>query len=296
MSCKCVLISECRFIGGEPRRGDFSFMLPLGIPHSKLNATQVTQLWNVNFDFISGDGVVQTIHVPETCPIVIPSDALIIQLLRIIRYNVLISEADRREIVQAIFNYVLVDNLFALSCASEVSNTGVGSNGRADIMIGSVNSGDDGYLLITEVKKDWGERGPSQKSITQLLAGAGAMAQRRAAVDLYTPVFGILTNGERYRFFVLDTDGRVYSSSEEGFRLSTDSPLTRDFEAELSIILRWLTFFLDTICAISPRCGSNDHYQGPPRPIHQGLDHGEALGRFRACLLPPGQEPHERGQ
>jgi hypothetical protein len=37
-------------------------------------------------------------------------------------------------------------------------------------MIGSVNSGEDGNLLITEVKKYCGERGPSHEAITQLLA------------------------------------------------------------------------------------------------------------------------------
>lgn len=268
-------------------------MLPVGIPHSKLNATQVTQLWNVNFDYISGEGVVQTIHVPETFPIVTPSDSLIDKLREIIRYNRLTSEADRRLLVHAIFTSVLKDHLFTLSSASEVWNTGVGSNGRADIMIGSLHSGDDGFLLITEVKKDLQETVGLQKPIIQLIAGAAALAQRRAAAGLHTPVFGVLTNGERYRFFVLATDGRVYSSSEGGFRITAEFPLVDQFDADLSIILRWLTFCVDTISAISPRCRRTEEYQGPEQRRHEVSNQEVALNRFRTCLLSPGQRPRD---
>ena len=52
-------------------------------------------------------------------------------------------------------------------------------------------------------------------TIPQVLCEAGCLLQKELAAGNKTAVFGVLTNGQLFRFFAIDVDGIVYSSEAE---------------------------------------------------------------------------------
>jgi hypothetical protein len=65
----------------------------------------------------------------------------------------------------------------------------------------------ESFPLIVEARKEWFDR-----AIPQVLCKAGCLLKRRLAAGKDTPVFAVLTNGEFFRFFAIDTDNVVYVS------------------------------------------------------------------------------------
>jgi hypothetical protein len=82
-------------------------------------------------------------------------------------------------------------------------------------MLGSSNVRDEvslaSSLVVVQATMEWPD-----SSVSQDLCQAGCLLKRRLAVGKITYVFAVLSNGQLFRFFAIDTDGVVYAS---GFRL-----------------------------------------------------------------------------
>jgi len=201
-----------------------------------------------------------SLHIPTSFPTPVASDLLCQNLSRIKTVWVLDNEKSCRIVIDAILTEVLLNEsneqlLGFCEVKNDWEGTGFGYTGDVDYMFGSskIKSVDtmDSFLLVVEAKKEWPD-----SAIPQVLAEAGCLLKKRLAAGKITPVFAVLTNGTDFRFFAIDTEGVVYASGKKVLELGEVG--TYNTSSSLSVILRWLTWFMTAIKTVSPRASTED--------------------------------------
>lgn len=119
----------------------------------------------------------------------------------------------------------------------------------------------DDFIVLVETKQRLG--GSSYEAqICQLLACVGASIKLRQVTKKSTeypntPVFGVLTDAVTFQFFVIDDDLQVYSSGDHtNLRLNANSDYKKS--EDLSKILSWTKFIIESSMSVSPRCSKVD--------------------------------------
>jgi hypothetical protein len=203
-----------------------------------------------------------TIHIPVDFPGPIASDFLCENLRRIKSVWVLDNEKACRIVIDAILTEVLLnESNEQLLGFCEVNNDwegpGFGYTGNVDYMFGSSKTKSvetmDSFLLVVEAKKEWPD-----SAIPQVICEAGCLLKKRLAAGKDTPVFAVLTNGIFFRFFAIDTNGKVYSSGLPPIGLGFGPEGDYANSPTLSEILRWFTWFMTSMKSFSPRASSED--------------------------------------
>ncbi|CAM6127497.1 unnamed protein product [Calypogeia fissa] len=221
-----------------------------------------------------------SLNIPEYIQRPTLSDFLCQHLDKVQKCFAMDNEAECRMLIDAILLEVLErerESEANLTGFCEVKNDwegpGLKYTGTVDYMIGSAADRSvlsmDSFFLVMEAKKEWPD-----SAVAQVLAEAGCLLKRRLNSGKKTPVFAVLTNGRLFRFFVIDADGVVYSS-EEMLGLSQGY-------ASLAEILRWFSWFLGAMKAVSPRASQTDVTDD---------DIEDSLAQLRCCFGP--RQPHE---
>ena len=205
---------------------------------------------------------VPTLHIPQEIVLPVPSEFLCEHLLTVQKLFVLDNEKACRMLIDAILIEVLKsefnDTLYGFC---EVNNDwegpGFGYTGNVDYMFGSSKTKSvetmDSFLLVVEAKKEWPD-----SAIPQVICEAGCLLKKRLAAGKDTPVFAVITNGIFFRFFAIDTNGKVYSSGLPPIGLGFGPEGDYANSPTLSEILRWFTWFMTSMKSFSPRASSED--------------------------------------
>jgi hypothetical protein len=152
--------------------------------------------------------------------------------------------------------------------------TEVSYTGNVDYMFGTsempVAKVPDTFVLVVEAKKEWPD-----SAVPQVLCEAGCLLKKRLAAGKNTPVFAVLTNGTLFRFFAIDTDGVVYASTMKVLEIGEDG--TYKTSTSLTLILRWINWFMTSIQSVSRRASSEDLTNTMIT---------ESLAKLRSCFGP----------
>jgi hypothetical protein len=262
-------------------------MLPASgnLRHSKARATFLREDRKFNLNYVDGSSrVVPTLHIPDHVPLVAPPAALVEELNNLFMTQRIDTESDRRTIIDRITHYVLAQQSLDLVISCEVSNVGEGTRGRMDYAIGPRSRPNDSFMWVMEAKRDWAKS--ADDGMYQLLAGIDALLVRREYISRKTPIFGVLSNGERFRFFAVSHSRVVYSSGSDPFKLSCTYPLEDDFFGELSHIFRWFTFFAQSVPKLSARSYRAVREMGLP-DTRPPLDHAAELEELQTTSFGP---------
>jgi len=120
--------------------------------------------------------------------------------------------------------------------------------GVADYIIGPDASASN--LIVAEAKKGW-----HFEDKFQLIGQLGCLLRSRMDAGKNTPVFGLLTNGERFKFIAIDTDLVVRSTYTISLTWSSQHVHEKS-ENGLKEILTMIKWIVSSTSRISPTCSA----------------------------------------
>jgi hypothetical protein len=222
---------------------------------------------------------VVSLFIPDTIPYLLPTEHLCSQLSKLYQHFDMRSEKACRMVIDAILLEILDSNINEkLHCYCEVKLDWDGSEiafrGSADYLLGSADV-TDSCLLVVEAKKEW-----PANAVGQVISEAGCLLKKRqeSRVAQMSPVFVVLSNGEYFKFFVIDIDGMVYTSGRTALVLAPSETGTFSPDNEsLKAILRWFYWFITAIKRASPRSSASDL---------QNIQIDRHLSELRKCFGP----------
>jgi hypothetical protein len=164
---------------------------------------------------------VVSLFIPDTIAYLLPTEHLCSQLSKLYQHFDMRSEKACRMVIDAVLLEILdsdINEKLRGYCEVKLDWDGseIAFRGSADYLLGSSNV-TDSCLLVVEAKKDW-----PANAVAQVLSEAGCLLRKRqeSRVAQMSPVFVVLSNGEYFKFFVIDVDGMVYTSGRTALVLA----------------------------------------------------------------------------